>query len=201
MFSLLLLAFAADVEWSAYGANVAGTRYSPAAQITKSNVSQLTIAWRYQTRGLHRPKSGRPSALETTPLYVDGLLYLTSALGRVAALDPATGTEKWSYDPKIDPDRGYGDFTNRGVSFYRKGSQRLILGVSIEATLFALDAQSGRKLWKRICAKACEILRDFLRSMNKRLRHALSETLWWLDRRLQTTAARVLPAGKCVDSR
>ncbi len=85
-----------------------------AAEIGPENVGQLKVAWSYATGGLHQPKRGRPSAFETTPVYANGMLYGTSAVGRVFALDPATGRELWSFDPQINKDAGYGDFTNRG---------------------------------------------------------------------------------------
>ncbi len=141
----LLFLLLAQTDWPSYGGDPGGMRHSSATQITPANVQKLAVAWTYKTRGLYQPKNGRPSALETTPLYVAGKLYLTSALGRVAALDPSTGRELWSFDPHIDPDKGYGDFTNRGVSWHSSG---LILSVSVDARLFALDAQTGAKRWE-----------------------------------------------------
>jgi len=141
----LVLLLAVDADWRAYGGDTGGSRYSPAAQIKRANVGRLRVAWRIKTRDLYRPKDGRPSALETTPLYVNGTLYLTSALGRVIAADPATGAERWSYDPKVDPAKGYGDFTNRGVSYHASG---LVVGVSVDARMFALDAKSGARRWE-----------------------------------------------------
>jgi quinoprotein glucose dehydrogenase len=49
---------------------------------------------------------GRPSVLESTAVYADGTLYLTSSQGRVVALDGETAKERWSYDPKITPNAG-----------------------------------------------------------------------------------------------
>lgn len=145
MLSLVLLALAADVSWPAYGNDPGGARHSPASQITPENVRTLQSAWTYKTNGLYKPKNGRTSALETTPLYVQGKLFVTSALGRVAALDPANGKEIWSFDPQIPRDAGYGDFTNRGVAWHRSGR---ILAVSVDARLFALDAKTGTKIWE-----------------------------------------------------
>lgn len=149
---LLLLAAATNtVEWPAYGNDPGGARYSEASQITTSNVIKLKVAWTYATRDMHNPGPngrGRPSALETTPLYADETLYLTSGWGRVIALDPETAQEKWSYDPKIDPSAGWGDFTNRGVALHRKGGRTTIIGVAIDARLFALDARDGKRIWE-----------------------------------------------------
>ncbi len=115
-----------------------------AADITPQNVTKLTVAWTYASLGLHQPKRGRPSAFETTPVYANNMLYGTSAIGRVFALDPATGKELWSFDPKINKEAGYGDFTNRGVTYWPGG---LVITVSVDARLFALDANTGAQKW------------------------------------------------------
>jgi quinoprotein glucose dehydrogenase len=140
-----LLLLAANIEWAAYGHDAGGTRHSPAAQINKENVARLKPAWTLDTKDLARPKDRRPSALETTPLYVNGTLFLTSSTGRVIAADPATGAERWSFDPKVDVNRGYGDFTNRGLAWHASG---LVIGVSVDARMFALRAKDGRKVWE-----------------------------------------------------
>lgn len=146
MIELLVAAFLSqDIEWRAYGGDFGGTRHSAAAQIDRQNVGSLRVAWTIDTKGLVEPKNQRPSALETTPLYVKGRLYLTSATGRVIAADPSNGKEIWSFDPKVKIDAGWGDFTNRGVAYHASGR---ILTVSIDARLFSLDAATGRKQWE-----------------------------------------------------
>ena len=84
------------------------------------------------------------------PLYVDNTLYVTSAFGRVIALDPETGKPKWSFDPKTDVSAGWGDFANRGVATWldpkRKAGEpcrRRIFVAPIDARLFAIDAANG----------------------------------------------------------
>src|SRR6185369_7729796 len=101
------------------GRDAQGTRYSPAAQITRDNVNRLEVAWTYRT-GEARPElaTKKPTAFEATPLVVDGTMYVGTPLGRVIALDPATGKELWVFDPKIARDVTYGDFASRGVSFW-----------------------------------------------------------------------------------
>src|SRR5439155_12681727 len=93
---------AQEVDWSANGRDAQGTRYSPASQITRKNVSGLEVAWTYRTGETDpRFKTGKPTAFEATPLLVDGTMYLGTPLGRVIALDPGTGRERWVFDPKI----------------------------------------------------------------------------------------------------
>jgi quinoprotein glucose dehydrogenase len=138
-------------EWTHYGRDAGGSRYSPLAQITRENVGRLEIAWTFRTGELNeRPTRGRPPALETTPLVVDGTMYVSTPLGRVIALDPATGRERWRFDANIDRNRGYGDFTNRGVSTWLDPNaapdaacrRRIYLG-TIDARLIAIDAANG----------------------------------------------------------
>ena len=78
---------AAVGDWPAYGRDPGGTRFSPLTQIDTANVARLKLAWVYRTGDvLH--SNGR---FEATPLLVDGRLYVSTPLGRVSALDPATG--------------------------------------------------------------------------------------------------------------
>jgi quinoprotein glucose dehydrogenase len=91
---------------------------------------------------------GKASAFETTPVYADGTLYITTAFGRVIALDPDAGTQKWVFDPQIDKSAGYGDFANRGVATWvdAKTGKRTVFVATIDARLFAIDAATGHPL-------------------------------------------------------
>jgi quinoprotein glucose dehydrogenase len=137
-------------DWPNYGRDPGGSRYSPLTRITRENVSQLTEAWTYHTGETGTPERGAPPALETTPILVDGTLYLSTPYGRVIALDPTTGTERWKFDPKLNGLGGYGDFTNRGVSTWLDARatagtpcRRRIIIATVDAHLIALDAQTG----------------------------------------------------------
>src|SRR5262249_6613722 len=93
----------------------------------------------------------RKSAFETTPIVVENTMYLTTPFNRVVALDPETGAEKWSFDPKIDLHAPYSEgLINRGVSQWSDPSKmegdacrRRIFLATIDARLFALDAATG----------------------------------------------------------
>lgn len=99
-----------DTEWPTYGNDPGGMRYSPLFQINRENVSELKVAWMFHTGDVSEGRGGRKrSGFETTPLLVDGTLYLTTPFNRVIALDPQTGVQRWAYDPKIDLDGDYGD--------------------------------------------------------------------------------------------
>src|SRR5882672_9249126 len=77
-------------DWPNYGRTPGGDRHSPLAQIDRGNVGKLTLAWEYKT-GEAGIETGNPTALETTPLVVKGVMYLSTPLGKVIALDPVSG--------------------------------------------------------------------------------------------------------------
>ena len=136
-------------EWTAYGHDALGSRYSPLTQITRDNVGTLAVAWTYRT-GEMDVKTQQPAKLEATPLMVDGTLYLSTPFGRVMALDPQTGVPRWTYDAHADRGANWGDFANRGVSTWLDrrapaGSacrRRIYLG-TIDARIIALDSRRG----------------------------------------------------------
>ena len=84
----LLQAQPASVDWPIYGGTTDNTRYSTLGQITPANVSQLRVAWTYDT---HDEFPG--SEMQSNPIIVDGVLYATTPKLRVIALDAATGRE------------------------------------------------------------------------------------------------------------
>lgn len=105
------------------------------ALIHRGNVASLKVAWTFRTGDSYQPARSRATAFEATPLFVDGTLYLATPLGRIIALDPVTGKERWAYDAKVDRDAGYGDFANRGVSTWKSPSgQRRIILATIDPT-------------------------------------------------------------------
>lgn len=133
-------------EWTAYGRDAGGTRYSPLTQINRTNVKQLKVAWTYHTGALEvKGRSVNNAAFEATPILVDGTLYLSTPFSRVIALDPTTGKERWSYDPKVDLTHGYSEMTSRGVSTWidKKAAKRRIIIATLDARLIALDAATG----------------------------------------------------------
>ncbi|HKE04672.1 MAG TPA: pyrroloquinoline quinone-dependent dehydrogenase, partial [Blastocatellia bacterium] len=137
-------------DWPAYGRDAGGSRYSPLAQINRGNVGQLKIAWTYRTGAMDvKAASAKRAAFEATPILVDGSLYLTTPFNRVIALDPATGAERWTYDPQVKLDQSYSEVTSRGVSAWpaltdkRKLARRIFAG-TIDARLIALDAATGK---------------------------------------------------------
>lgn len=148
----MLAQSAAEVDWPAYGNDPGGMRYSKLSQINTANVAQLKATWTFHTGDISDGSGDRRrSGLETTPLMVDGTLYLTTAFNRVIALDPETGVQRWAYDPKIDLTWASGDgLINRGAATWLdpnlasgKPCRRRIFEATIDAQLIALDAATG----------------------------------------------------------
>jgi quinoprotein glucose dehydrogenase len=144
----------ADTEWPSYGNDPGGTRFAAVGDITRENVACLEPAWTFHTgdlpasRGRHRSRL----ASEVTPILADGSLYLCTPYNRVIALDPETGTPRWTFDPEIDLSGHYGNqLVCRGVSAWLdpeapRGAvcRRRILTATNDARLFALDAATGK---------------------------------------------------------
>ncbi len=142
-----VVALANDGEWPLYGRDPGGMKYSPLSGINRKNVTRLKVAWTFHAGDMYSAKGrGRASAFESTPLFVDNTLFVTTAFGRVIALDPDTGDQRWAYDPQIDKYAGYGDFANRGAATWvdPRTKVRRILVATIDARLIALRADSGR---------------------------------------------------------
>lgn len=153
--SLVLAAAGAAraADWPHYGGDAGARRYSPLAQIARSNVARLKPAWTFHTGDIQKAgEEGPRSGFETTPLMVDGRLYLTTPFGRVIALDPVTGKQVWAFDPKVDRSWWYGDgLISRGVEAWRDPAAKAgeacglsLYEATIDARLVRLDAADGR---------------------------------------------------------
>ena len=126
-------------NWLAYGRTYEEQRFSPLDAINKDTVSGLGLEWFLDMR------SNR--ALESTPIVVDGTMFLTTAWSRVHAIDAVTGEEKWFYDPKVPgawARKACCDVVNRGAAVY-KGR---VYFASLDGRLIALDAATGKLVWE-----------------------------------------------------
>lgn len=144
---------ASEEDWPNYANQAGGMRFSPLDEVNTKNVGRLTVAWEFHTGDISRGEKGRQkSSFESTPIVVEGTMYVSTPFSRVIALDPATGREKWSYDPQINLSTQYADgLINRGVSTWLDPSRpqnaachrRIFIG-TIDARLIALDAADGK---------------------------------------------------------
>lgn len=142
----------AGTDWPAYGGSYAAQRYSPLGQITPDNVAKLERAWVYHTGDMPEgdPAESKYGA-ETTPLKVGDTLYLCSATNILIALDPATGKQRWRYDPQVSDDWIPYTAACRGVAYYAVPdaaadaacATRIIEG-TLDGRLIAVDARTGR---------------------------------------------------------
>jgi alcohol dehydrogenase (cytochrome c) len=123
-------------NWLTYSGNLSGQRYSELAQITPANVSNLEMKWAFQARSTEK--------FETTPLVVDGKMYITQPPNDVIALDAATGRTFWvfNYTPSTDARPCCGR-VNRGVAILGD----TLFMATIDSHLIALDAITGRPIW------------------------------------------------------
>lgn len=141
-----------EAGWPNYGGDAGGTRYSPAAQIDRSNVTKLKVAWTARTGAFpHDPELDHKAAFEATPILIEGKLYLSTPYDQVMALDAETGAKLWEFDPKLELPYGASEVTSRGVAAWRepaaKASRpcalRIFIG-TIDARLIALDGATGK---------------------------------------------------------
>ena len=123
-------------NWLTYSGNTKGHRYSSLRQITRENVAELKPLWVYQI--------DRRDKFETSPIVVDGVMYITEPPSHVTALDTRTGRSLWAYR------RGISDTgpvccgtVNRGVAVL----DDLVFVGTIDAHLVALDSKTGNVVW------------------------------------------------------
>ena len=134
--------------WRHYGNDAGGHRFSSAAQIDASNVTNLQVAWQYSTGDLEqRTAALHRSIAEATPILADDLLVFCTPFNDVIALDPGTGEQRWRFNANIDLDqRPANQFVCRGVSHWAGEStacaSRIFTGTN-DGRLIALDARSG----------------------------------------------------------
>jgi quinoprotein glucose dehydrogenase len=147
------LAPEADRSWPYYGADQGGQRFSAAAQVTRSNVHGLAVAWTFSTGDIvSKGHDLKHSAFENTPIMAGGRVYVCSPFNEVFALDPATGARLWAYDPRINPAIHYPNDENcRAVAYWRDPApvpgapcaERVFMNTN-DRRLVALDAATGR---------------------------------------------------------
>ncbi len=105
-------------EWHAYGRTGHGQRYSPLAQITPGNVKSLEMVWQYRTGDMRgQPGDPQETTFEVTPLKVGNRLFFCTPHQSVIALDAATGTEVWRFNPGIQGQLALQHLTCRGLSY------------------------------------------------------------------------------------
>ena len=133
------LRIGAGDDWDNPGGDWAGSHFSRLTDITPANADRLGLAWEYDL--------GTARVQEATPVVIDGVMYTSGNLGRVYALDAATGRELWTFTPTVDMQANRSaccDQANRGVAVHQG---RVYVG-ALDGWLYALDAATGAVAWK-----------------------------------------------------
>jgi quinoprotein glucose dehydrogenase len=119
-------------DWPAYGGAPENTHYSSLAQINRSNVKDLAVAWSFDT--------GEQGGLQTSPIIVEGILYGITPTQKVFALDAASGRLIWKFDSGIK-----GTQPDRGLAYWSNEKEKRIL-VGVMNFLYELDAGTGKPI-------------------------------------------------------
>jgi PQQ-dependent dehydrogenase (methanol/ethanol family) len=120
--------------WAHYGGSYNEQRFSPLKKINDTNVKDLGLAW-YADYDTNQNQHG-------SPLYVDGVLYVSTARNVVHAFDARDGKRLWTYTPLMIPNPNLG-LVNRGIAAY---NGKIYMGM-LDAHLVAIDAKTGKPAW------------------------------------------------------
>src|SRR5215813_3931406 len=124
-------------NWLTYSGGYFSQRYSTLNQVDVTNVKNLEMKWIYQ--------GAVAGGWQTTPLVVDGMMYITQRPNDVLALDPKTGRVFWTYTYTPSPEaRVCCGANNRGLAIL---GDTLFMG-TLDGELIAIDAKNGRPLWR-----------------------------------------------------
>lgn len=145
--------FAAEGDWPFYGGDQGSTKYSSLSQINAENVDQLRLAWSWDSvdNATIAENQGQqdftavPAGWKATPIVVDGVMYVPTSFGRIAALDPASGEPLWVFDTRAweaGPPANLG-YNVRGVAYWQEGSAKRIFFATYDSYLWSLDAETG----------------------------------------------------------
>ncbi len=136
-----------SVGWPYVGSDQAHSKYSAAEEITAENVGELEIAWKWEPNEMPLEEYGtRPGPFQTTPILIEGKLYLSTMYTRVAALDAESGEELWTFDPRAYEGGPVGagptGFKHRGIAYWSDGDDARIF-INSRDRLYAIDAATG----------------------------------------------------------
>lgn len=138
----------APTDWRYHGSDAASTKFAPITLIDSTNFDQLRLIWRWRSADREiRNRNQEDFKLgifnnQSTPLAVNGILYASTSLSIVAAIDAVTGRELWMFDPEAWRE-GYYWNVHRGVAYWSDGeAERILVGTS-SASLISLDARTG----------------------------------------------------------
>jgi quinoprotein glucose dehydrogenase len=136
-----------QVEWLYYDGDSGNSKYSSLADINPQNIQRLQVAWQWQHWETPIQQYGTtPGFFESTPLMIDGVLYVTTPYNNIAALDAETGKELWRFDGegyKLGQVLSASGWKLRGTALWRDGGKVRIF-LNSRNRLFSLDSQTGK---------------------------------------------------------
>ncbi len=133
-----------NADWEIYGGNNAGNRYSPLTQINTENVKDLQPAWTYDT-GENNDPDERGADIQCQPIVIRGILYGTTPLMKLFAINAANGEQIWKFDPFAEPGKQPKSHPLRGVAYWEDGDDKRIL-YAVGSVLYAINAGTGEKV-------------------------------------------------------
>ena len=149
--SLFTMANAQD--WPVYGGDNGSSKYSPLDQINAENVGEIEIVWEWESVDNATVASNLadgnnravPADYKATPIVVDGVMYVSTSFGRIAALDAASGEVRWTFDTRAweagrPMNLGY---NTRGVAFWERGDKQRLFFATYDSYLWSIDVASG----------------------------------------------------------
>ncbi|MEQ8313794.1 MAG: pyrroloquinoline quinone-dependent dehydrogenase [Gammaproteobacteria bacterium] len=140
-------------DWPSYGGDNGSSKYSPLDQINAANVDDLEIAWQWASvdnatvaANIENGNSRAvPGGWKATAIAIDGVLYVPTSFGRVAALDAASGDSLWTFDTRAweagrPANLGY---NTRGVAYWEQGGKKRLFYATNDSHLWSIDAETG----------------------------------------------------------
>lgn len=140
-----------EANWVAYDGDKAGSKFSKAPLVTKDSVENMEVVWEWSMPD-NQVWKDNPDLItwmnQSTPLAIDGVLYSSSPMSFVSAIDGETGETLWTYDPKAytlgtPPNLG---FISRGLSYWEEGDDKRIIAGTSDGYLIALNAETGKPI-------------------------------------------------------
>lgn len=137
-----------DYDWRTYGNDPGSSKYADLDQINKDTVRRLKVVWSWSPPDNDHVKNDDtniPGSFKGTPIKIGNVLYISTSLGYVAAIDAVTGKQMWVFDTKTY-EHGYpanSGFNHRGVAYWHKGNKRRIIIGTNNGFLWSLDAATG----------------------------------------------------------
>lgn len=193
-------------DWPSYGGDNGSSKYTPLDQINAENVSDLTIAWSWDSPDNETVaaniagdnSTAIPGPYKVTPIVIDGVMYVPTSFGRIAALDAASGDSHWVFDTRAweagrPANLGY---NTRGVAFWEGNGERRIFFATNDSYLWSLNADNGQPDASFGEGGKVDLSQGLGRDINKREYGVVSPVLISNDKVIVNSIVSDGPSGK-----